>query len=70
MNHLSNATETGWVSSSFSGPDGGQCVQWNPAYASAHGTVPVRDSKSPQTVLMLSPESWAGLVDFARRTGV
>ncbi|MCP3822534.1 DUF397 domain-containing protein [Streptomyces sp. A3M-1-3] len=55
-----------WVRSSYSGPEGGQCVEWSPAYAKTHQVVPVRDSKNPTgPVLMLSPEGWAGLVEFA-----
>ncbi|MCK8677149.1 DUF397 domain-containing protein [Streptomyces lichenis] len=62
---------TGWVSSSYSGPEGGQCVQWAPGYAAEHGTVPVRDSKTPEgPALMVSPQAWAGLIGFARRSAV
>ncbi|MFJ4768791.1 DUF397 domain-containing protein [Streptomyces uncialis] len=35
-----------WSKSSYSG-SGGSCVEWAPAYVSATGLVPVRDSKSP-----------------------
>ncbi|MFJ9207478.1 DUF397 domain-containing protein [Streptomyces sp. NPDC102264] len=35
-----------WSKSSYS-DNGGQCVEWSPAYASATGIVPVRDSKNP-----------------------
>ncbi|MGX2995021.1 DUF397 domain-containing protein [Streptomyces sp. JNUCC 64] len=35
-----------WLKSSYS-QQGGNCVEWAPAYASATGTVPVRDSKDP-----------------------
>ncbi|WP_241561824.1 MULTISPECIES: DUF397 domain-containing protein [unclassified Streptomyces] len=35
-----------WVKSSYSN-NGGTCVEWAPAYASAAGIVPVRDSKNP-----------------------
>ncbi|MFJ2116724.1 DUF397 domain-containing protein [Streptomyces sp. NPDC087850] len=38
--------ETRWVKSSYS-DNGGTCVEWAPAYASATGVVPVRDSKNP-----------------------
>ncbi|MGW6457064.1 DUF397 domain-containing protein [Streptomyces sp. NPDC055078] len=37
-----------WIKSSYSGSSGGQCVEWAPTYASAHGVVPVRDSKSAE----------------------
>ncbi|MFI6530458.1 DUF397 domain-containing protein [Streptomyces uncialis] len=35
-----------WIRSSYSG-NGGTCVEWAPAHASANGIVPVRDSKAP-----------------------
>ncbi|MFJ2443482.1 MULTISPECIES: DUF397 domain-containing protein [unclassified Streptomyces] len=41
------STETPhWFKSSYSN-NGGTCVEWAPAYASATGVVPVRDSKNP-----------------------
>ncbi|MFJ2116722.1 DUF397 domain-containing protein [Streptomyces sp. NPDC087850] len=41
------STETPhWFKSSYSN-NGGTCVEWAPAYASATGLVPVRDSKNP-----------------------
>ncbi|RDG36410.1 DUF397 domain-containing protein [Streptomyces corynorhini] len=56
-----------WVKSSYSNQDGGNCVEWSPAHAAAHGTVPVRDSKRPHgPVLLLAPAAWTGLVDLAR----
>ncbi|MGW5677542.1 DUF397 domain-containing protein [Streptomyces sp. NPDC003860] len=36
-----------WVKSSYSDANGGDCVEWAPAHASATGVVPVRDSKVP-----------------------
>ncbi|MFE9659773.1 DUF397 domain-containing protein [Streptomyces sp. NPDC005955] len=35
-----------WVKSSYSGQNGGSCVEWAPAHATATDTVPVRDSKN------------------------
>ncbi|WP_371800869.1 DUF397 domain-containing protein [Streptomyces sp. NBC_01732] len=56
-----------WVKSTYSDGNGGQCIEWSPTYAKAHGVVPVRDSKDPSgPALMLSPEGFAGLVEFAR----
>ncbi|MGW6458971.1 DUF397 domain-containing protein [Streptomyces sp. NPDC055078] len=61
---------TGWVKSTYSGNDGGQCVEWAPAYAPS-GVVPVRDSKvGDGPVLMLSPGAFAGLVALARSADV
>ncbi|MFE2042595.1 DUF397 domain-containing protein [Streptomyces sp. NPDC059477] len=58
-----------WVKSSHSGPNGGDCVEWAPGHASAHGVIPVRDSKQTDGPgLMLSPEAFAGLIRFARNT--
>ncbi|MER5770331.1 DUF397 domain-containing protein [Streptomyces sp. NPDC001985] len=65
---MSSRVTATWVRSSYSGPSGGQCVEWAPAHASGHGVVPVRDSKAPGTVLMVSPAAFAGLVEMARRT--
>ncbi|GLF94072.1 DUF397 domain-containing protein [Streptomyces yaizuensis] len=57
-----------WVKSSYS-DNGGTCVEWAPAYASATGVVPVRDSKSPAgPALMVSADAFAGLVALARST--
>ncbi|MEU3603107.1 DUF397 domain-containing protein [Streptomyces sp. NPDC006798] len=58
---------TGWVKSSYSGNDGGQCIEWAPGYASVTGVVPVRDSKREDgPVLMVSASAFAGLVTLAR----
>ncbi|GGZ53212.1 hypothetical protein GCM10010387_54240 [Streptomyces inusitatus] len=60
-----------WVKSSYSTSNGGDCVEWAPDYASATGTVPVRDSKNPAgPTLMVSPSAFAGLVTLARSSAV
>lgn len=65
MNFLPEQT---WVKSSYSGAEGGNCVEWAPTYAAATGVVPVRDSKNPNgPALMLSGGAFAGLVEFAKR---
>ncbi|MBT2397946.1 DUF397 domain-containing protein [Streptomyces sp. ISL-100] len=52
-----------WVKSSYSSGDGGQCIEWAPSYARAHGVVPVRDSKDPEgPALMVPAESFAAFV--------
>ncbi|MFD7018833.1 Scr1 family TA system antitoxin-like transcriptional regulator [Streptomyces sp. NPDC059928] len=59
--------EQSWISSSYSQNNGGECVEWAPEYAAAHGVVPVRDSKNPDgPALALSPGAFAGLVEFAK----
>ncbi|MFI5621357.1 DUF397 domain-containing protein [Streptomyces sp. NPDC051567] len=60
-----------WVKSSYSDPDGSNCVAWAPAHASAYGVVPVRDSeRTDGPVLTVSPQAFAGLVTFARSGGL
>lgn len=52
-----------WVKSSYSSQDGGDCVEWSPAHACAHGTVPVRDSKDLNgPALMFGPAAWSAFV--------
>ncbi|MFI1012801.1 DUF397 domain-containing protein [Streptomyces sp. NPDC020965] len=58
-----------WIKSSYSGPEGGQCIEWSPAVAATTGVVPVRDSKNPGgPLLTLSSAAFAGLVEFAKET--
>ncbi|MFE7114776.1 DUF397 domain-containing protein [Streptomyces sp. NPDC057654] len=59
---------TEWVRSSYSGPEGGQCVEWAPSTVARGGVVPVRDSKDPDgPVVTVSPAAWAAFVAFAAR---
>ncbi|MET9060645.1 DUF397 domain-containing protein [Streptomyces antibioticus] len=52
-----NAAPLGWRKSSYSGPEGGSCVEVLDGYL---GGVPVRDSKSPQRpALVFSSDGWA-----------
>ncbi|KIF76230.1 hypothetical protein QR77_24730 [Streptomyces sp. 150FB] len=64
---MSNTPDlTNWVKSTYSGGQG-NCVEWSPTFAQAHGTVPVRDSKTKNgPVLMLTPTAFAGLIALAR----
>ncbi|MEE1929687.1 DUF397 domain-containing protein [Streptomyces sp. TRM 70351] len=58
-----SGTTISWVKSTYSGGEGGQCVEWAPAYAADHGIVPVRDSKQPYgPVLHITPHGWTGFV--------
>ncbi|MET9683961.1 DUF397 domain-containing protein [Streptomyces coeruleorubidus] len=50
-----------WFKSSYSGAEGGQCVE----VATTPGTVHVRDSKLGGPVLSVGPEAWAGFVELA-----
>ncbi|MGX2996529.1 DUF397 domain-containing protein [Streptomyces sp. JNUCC 64] len=63
-------TNTQWTKSSYSAPNGGQCVEWAPAHASATGTVPVRDSKNPGgAVLHLPAHVFASFVTGVKADG-
>ncbi|MCE7081346.1 DUF397 domain-containing protein [Streptomyces sp. ST2-7A] len=63
MTHADLPENTDWTSSSYSQSNGGECIEWAPKHAAAHGVVPVRDSKDPQRAgLRVSPAGWAGFV--------
>ncbi|MGP3978537.1 DUF397 domain-containing protein [Streptomyces sp. 8N114] len=52
-----------WVKSSYSSPEGGNCLEWSPSVAQTTGVVPVRDSKDPAgPVLSFPPDSFAQFV--------
>ncbi|MGP3638696.1 DUF397 domain-containing protein, partial [Streptomyces sp. 24-1644] len=56
------APELAWVKSSYSGAEGGQCVE----VANATGSVRIRDSKVPAgPILIVTPHAWAGFVGLA-----
>ncbi|MEU8736011.1 DUF397 domain-containing protein [Streptomyces halstedii] len=53
-----------WRKSSYSGPNGGDCVEVADGYPAA---VPVRDSKnSAGPVLLLGADAWQAFVDGLR----
>ncbi|MGW5676334.1 DUF397 domain-containing protein [Streptomyces sp. NPDC003860] len=52
-----------WVKSTYSGPDGGTCVEWSPSHAAATNVVPIRDSKTPTgPVLHLPATAFAAFI--------
>ncbi|GAA2570161.1 MULTISPECIES: DUF397 domain-containing protein [Streptomyces] len=54
-----------WRKSSYSGSNGGECVEV--AENCPTGTVPVRDSKNPAgPVVTLGPHAWQAFVDGLR----
>ncbi|GGZ92974.1 DUF397 domain-containing protein [Streptomyces echinoruber] len=65
MNNVESSTPASglvWFKSSYSGTEGGQCVE----VAAAKAVVHVRDSKAVAgPVLTVSREAWAGLVGLA-----
>jgi hypothetical protein len=55
-----------WERSSYSGGEGGQCVEFARNFA-ASGIVPVRDSKDPEgPAIATSPDSWTSFVSALR----
>ncbi|MYY02416.1 MULTISPECIES: DUF397 domain-containing protein [unclassified Streptomyces] len=59
---MNNAEPLVWFKSSYSGAEGGDCVE----VAAATNAVHVRDSKvTSGPVLHLSRDAWAGLVGLA-----
>ncbi|MEU7292008.1 DUF397 domain-containing protein [Streptomyces exfoliatus] len=51
-----------WFKSSYSGPEGGECVE----VAAQPTAVHIRDSKNPDgPQLAVSPAAWAAFVDVA-----
>lgn len=60
-----------WVKSSYSGGEGGQCLEWQPATAVESGTVPVRDSKDPEAgTLSVGASAWSSFISFAQDQNV
>ncbi|KOG52003.1 DUF397 domain-containing protein [Streptomyces varsoviensis] len=69
MSNTPYPNATTWVKSTYSGGEGGQCVEWAPAAVATSGAVPIRDSKVPHgPILTVSPAAWASFVAFAVRS--
>ncbi|MFK8847151.1 DUF397 domain-containing protein [Streptomyces sp. Ac-502] len=52
-----------WAKSSYSSPEGGNCLEWDSTSGIATGAVAVRDSKNPGgPVLSLSSRSFAAFI--------
>ena len=52
-----------WLKSSYSGTNGGDCIEWAPTHVTATGGVPVRDSKDPYgPALAFSPAAWSAFI--------
>ncbi|MFC0600227.1 DUF397 domain-containing protein [Streptomyces palmae] len=61
-------SDADWTRSSYSQANGGECVEWAPSYAVAHGVVPVRDSKDPDgPALAFSATAFTSFVDAVKR---
>lgn len=71
MNLNPRLAQVRWVKSSYSGPEGGNCLEVAADIAAVSGVVPVRDSKNPEGVTLAFPISeWRHFVDFARQQGI
>ncbi|MDF4250298.1 DUF397 domain-containing protein [Streptomyces sp. WMMB303] len=56
-------SEGQWIRSSYSDPQGGNCVEWAPGLVSGVGVVPVRDSKAVERgTLSFPPAAWRAFV--------
>ncbi|OKJ37228.1 DUF397 domain-containing protein [Streptomyces sp. CB01580] len=59
---MNNTESLAWFKSSYSGTEGGQCIE----VAAGMGAVHVRDSKAATgPVLQVSREAWVGFVGLA-----
>ncbi|MFF3940705.1 DUF397 domain-containing protein [Streptomyces phaeofaciens] len=57
-----NSENLTWFKSSYSGGEGGECLEVAPTPHTIH----IRDSKNPEgAVLTLSPAAWAGFLAHA-----
>jgi hypothetical protein len=60
---MDNPDDLTWRTSSYSGSNGGNCIQ----VAAATGVIAVRDSKDPGgPVLMLGPRDWQRFADHVK----
>ncbi|ONK14059.1 DUF397 domain-containing protein [Streptomyces sp. MP131-18] len=57
-----------WAKSSYSGGDGGECVEVSRSFAGS-GVVPVRDSKSPAGVVVFPAGGWSSFVEAVKEGG-
>jgi hypothetical protein len=67
MSSTSDLSGAQWVKSTYSNGDGGDCVEWAPAYAATSSLVPVRDSKNPAgPTLLLRHAAFSSFVRAVR----
>jgi hypothetical protein len=67
MSTTPDLTRAEWIKSSYSGGNGGQCVEFSRTFA-ASGIIPVRDSKDPQgPALAFSEPAWTAFVESMKR---
>ncbi|MFF2846911.1 DUF397 domain-containing protein [Streptomyces sp. NPDC058001] len=57
-----------WVKSSYSDEEGANCLEWAPSHA--HGTVPIRDSKTPyEPSLTFNASAWSKFIEGIKGDG-
>jgi hypothetical protein len=59
-----------WEKSSYSGSDGGQCVEFSRTFAIPSGVVPVRDSKNPEAALTFSVGEWRMFIEAVKSSEI
>ncbi|MER6305392.1 DUF397 domain-containing protein [Streptomyces sp. NPDC001739] len=61
-------TDAEWFKSSYSGGDGGQCLEFTRALAQPQGLVPVRDSKAPNGPALVFPtHNWTAFISAIKQ---
>ncbi|WP_310724595.1 DUF397 domain-containing protein [Streptomyces sp. N2A] len=61
-------TDVEWFKSSYSGGDGGQCLEFTRALTAPHGLVPVRDSKDPAGPALIFPATnWTAFISTVKQ---
>jgi hypothetical protein len=55
-----------WTKSSYSGPNGGQCLAFSRTFANT-GIVPIRDTKTPHgPTLTTTTDQWNAFITYPR----
>ncbi|MGG2463831.1 DUF397 domain-containing protein [Streptomyces sp. RGM 3693] len=66
MSATPNLSNTEWVKSSYSGGNGGQCVEFTRTFSQS-GLIPVRDSKNPSGPALIFPVSqWSAFIETVK----
>jgi hypothetical protein len=70
MSALRDVSRADWVKSSYSGGNGGQCVEFSRTFITPSGIVPVRDSKNPDLVLTFSMAEWRAFIEAIKNSEI
>ncbi|MGG2459514.1 DUF397 domain-containing protein [Streptomyces sp. RGM 3693] len=66
MSATLNLSHAEWVKSSYSGGNGGQCIEFARTFNQS-GLIPVRDSKNPSGPALIFPVSqWSAFVESVK----